>query len=330
MRSTRSSHNQKKIAHNLKISLEDGFEDTQTEGHDDELSVASDAAVFSRDSNKGKEDGNTSKSAVVPKSFWSFENYRDTGVMSDDDDERVATYYDDKDDDSAPDEAEENSNDGAANKLSTSIINLTPPRFHLPRVSEAASDVGHNGGGSTKKQSPVDESSSNNVSLSNKAAGHSATTLLAHFDQESQQDVVSTENETPVDENPEKQLLLLLDAPYGEHTQLFKSPQDKISNDVDVLSDELSGVKFKGCQAQKEPAEALNAILDMSYLKSGVHAAKTLDNNSTTSCNVHRKRVMFVLDNPKRAEALVAMCLRNDEDIGLLDLMRQFDYFSSF
>ena len=111
MRSTRSSHHHKKIAHNPKIykALEDGFEDTQTEGHDDELSVASDAAVFSRDSNKGKEDGNTSKSAVVPKSFWSLEDYRDTGVMSDDDDddERVATSYDDKDD-IAPDEAEEN------------------------------------------------------------------------------------------------------------------------------------------------------------------------------------------------------------------------------
>ena len=123
---------------------------------------------------------------------------------------------------------------------------------------------------------------------------------------------------------------MLLDAPYGSHTKLFEGPQDKASDNVDVLSGELSGVKFKSDQARKDPAEALNAILDMSYLKSGVHAAKILGNTTTSNNDVHRKRVMFVLDNPKRAEALVAMCLRNDEDIDLPDLMRQFDFFSSF
>ena len=350
MRSTRyqsstSSHNQTKIAHNIPRlpslnsteaksnksdlvqppkqsaydayhggTLEDGFEETETEGYDDELSVESDAAVFTRDSNKGNKDDNTSKSAVVPKSFWSLEDYRDTGVMSDDDDESVARCYDK--DDVAPDEAEKDSNDGAT-KLSTSVINLTPPRFLLPRVSEEAND----GGGSTKKQSSEDESPSNK--------------LYSSFNQELKHDEASTEDETPVDEDkvtgqPEKQLLLLLDAPYGSHTKLFEGPQDKASDNVDVLSGELSGVKFKSDQARKDPAEALNAILDMSYLKSGVHAAKILGNTTTSNNDVHRKRVMFVLDNPKRAEALVAMCLRNDEDIDLPDLMRQFDYFSSF
>ena len=295
-------------------SLEDGFEETETEGYDDELSVESDAAVFTRDSNKGNKDDNTSKSAVVPKSFWSLEDYRDTGVMSDDDDESVARCYDK--DDVAPDEAEKDSNDGAT-KLSTSVINLTPPRFLLPRVSEEAND----GGGSTKKQSSEDESPSNK--------------LYSSFNQELKHDEASTEDETPVDEDkvtgqPEKQLLLLLDAPYGSHTKLFEGPQDKASDNVDVLSGELSGVKFKSDQARKDPAEALNAILDMSYLKSGVHAAKILGNTTTSNNDVHRKRVMFVLDNPKRAEALVAMCHRNDEDIDLPDLMRQFDFFSSF
>ena len=361
MRSTRyqsstSSHNQTKIAHNIPRlpslnsteansnksdlvqppkqsaydawaqALEDGFEETETEGYDDELSVESDAAVFTRDSNKGNKDGNTSKSAVVPKSFWSLEDYRDTGVMSDDDDESVARY-DDKDD-VAADETRENANDGATNKLSASVINLTPPRFHLPRVSEEAND----GGGSTNKQSSEADSPSNKLYSSDKEASP-ATTLLAHFNQESQQDEASTEDETPVDEDkvtgqPEKQLLLL-DAPYGSHTKLFEGPQDKASDNVDVLSGELSGMKFKSDQARKDPAEALNAILDMSYLKSGVHAAKILGNTTTSNNDVHRKRVMFVLDNPKRAEALVAMCLRNDEDIDLPDLMRQFDFFSS-
>ena len=156
MRSTRyqsstSSHNQTKIAHNIprlnstdaksnesdlvqppKQSAYDAYFGGahETEGYDDEVSVASDAAVFTRNSNKGNKDDNTSKSAVVPKSFWSLEDYRDIGVMSDDDDddESVARSYDKVD--VAPDEAKKDSND-CADKLSTSIINLTPPRFHL-------------------------------------------------------------------------------------------------------------------------------------------------------------------------------------------------------
>ena len=68
-------------------------------------------------------------------------------------------------------------------------------------------------------------------------------------------------------------------------------------------------------------------LLDMSYLQSGANAPKR--EGDIKLSNVHRKRVMHILDNPKRSTALVSMILRNNKDLDLLDLMSEFDYFSS-
>ena len=44
--------------------------------------------------------------------------------------------------------------------------------------------------------------------------------------------------------------------------------------------------------------------------------------------DVHRKRIVLMLDNPGKTEDIIAMCLRNNEGIDVEELIRQYDYFS--
>ena len=111
-----------------------------------------------------------------------------------------------------------------------------------------------------------------------------------------------------------------------------------MSPNLTQLSDELSCVNFKSTEAQyKAPGtneiyesalddgvitRKVEILLDLSYLRSGVKLSKIAITNS------HRKRIMIILDNPTRAKLLIAMILHNNKDIELMDLMREFDYFS--
>ena len=112
-----------------------------------------------------------------------------------------------------------------------------------------------------------------------------------------------------------------------------------MSPNLTQLSDELSRVNFKSTAAQynapgtNESYESalddgvitrkMEILLDLSYLRAGVKLSKFAINNAD------RKRIMLILDNSTRAKLLIAMILRNNKDIELVDLMREFDYFSS-
>jgi hypothetical protein len=111
-----------------------------------------------------------------------------------------------------------------------------------------------------------------------------------------------------------------------------------MSPNLTLLSDELSRVNFKSPEAQckapgtnesYEPAlddgvitRKMEILLDLSYLRSGVQLA------NSANTHAHKKRAMLILDNPTRAKLLISMILRNNTDIDLMDLMREFDYFS--
>ena len=112
-----------------------------------------------------------------------------------------------------------------------------------------------------------------------------------------------------------------------------------MSPNLTQLSDELSRVNFKSTAAQyKAPGtnesyesalddgvitRKMEILLDLSYLRAGVKLPKFAITND------HRKRIMLILDNSTRAKLVIAMILRNNKDIELVDLMREFDYFSS-
>jgi hypothetical protein len=65
----------------------------------------------------------------------------------------------------------------------------------------------------------------------------------------------------------------------------------------------------------------MEILLDLSNLKSGVH-------HVDFTRNEHEERIMLILDNPARAKMLMSIILRNSRDIDLVELMRQFDFFS--
>jgi len=112
-----------------------------------------------------------------------------------------------------------------------------------------------------------------------------------------------------------------------------------MSPNLTQLSNELSRVNFKSTAAQyKAPGTSesyesalddgvitrkMEILLDLSYLRAGVKLPKF------AITNAHRKRIMLILDNSTRAKLVIAMILRNNKDIELVDLMREFDYFSS-
>jgi hypothetical protein len=129
------------------------------------------------------------------------------------------------------------------------------------------------------------------------------------------------------------------DPPTEDKAAADERGEPYMSPNLTQLSDELSRVNFKSTEAQykapgtKESYESalddgvitrkMEILLGLSYLRSGVKLSKFAITNR------HRKRIMLILDNPTRAKLLIAMILRNNKDIELMDLMREFDYFSN-
>ena len=87
-----------------------------------------------------------------------------------------------------------------------------------------------------------------------------------------------------------------------------------------------NGKMFKDRATQTDDDEVFLLkvqMLDRSYQLSGV-----LSTGNAGSNDAHRKRVMLILDNSRRTDGIISMCLRNNKDIDLMELLRQFDYFS--
>ena len=105
------------------------------------------------------------------------------------------------------------------------------------------------------------------------------------------------------------------------NNKMPKTPQVLPTNENDEIADEGTA-DFDTILIEKT-----QMLLDLSFLKSGVDNVK-YTGSTTSSQQLHRKRVKLILDNPRRTEDLVAMCLRNDKDIDAEELMRHFDYFS--
>lgn len=121
---------------------------------------------------------------------------------------------------------------------------------------------------------------------------------------------------------------------------------DLVTPDLTMLSEEFSELNVKGipasegasnnpegpsssskdCATQTDDDEVFLLkvqMLDRSYQLSGV-----LSTGNAGSNDAHRKRVMLILDNSRRTDEIISMCLRNNKDIDLMELLRQFDYFS--
>ena len=112
------------------------------------------------------------------------------------------------------------------------------------------------------------------------------------------------------------------DGKSGEETpsntnsgKLALSPRSEVSY-ASKLNNVTHSTQNEKIEADADPIVVLQNLLDDSYAK-----AFLLD-------NANKKRVMHILDNPERAKALVAMILRNEDEIELTELASRFDYFS--
>ena len=105
------------------------------------------------------------------------------------------------------------------------------------------------------------------------------------------------------------------EAQIGDGKLLALSPRSEVSY-ASKLNNVTHSTQNEKIEADADPIVVLQNLLDDSYAK-----AFLLD-------NANKKRVMHILDNPERAKALVAMILRNEDEIELTELASRFDYFS--